>query len=176
MSRLAFWNLNPIELSGALETGIDRHNKVLDAGITPDGHLIALGTEDGSIQIWGIPGSLDSLPGPTSVQDTCNKLSAPASAPTSTPSSTPTATNEPPTPTPAAFTRNLYLAQPNLQGPDVQALQERLLELGYDQVGVPDGIYGARTDQAVRQFQGDSGLVIDGVVGPVTWELLFSEE
>jgi N-acetylmuramoyl-L-alanine amidase len=81
----------------------------------------------------------------------------------------------PSTATPAAFTRNLYLSQPNLQGADVLALQERLLELGYDQVGIPDGIFGALTDKAVRQFQIDSGLAVDGVVGQMTWGLLFEE-
>jgi len=32
-----------------------------------------------------------------------------------------------------------------------------------------DGIFGARTDAAVRTFQRTHGLVVDGIAGPQTW-------
>jgi peptidoglycan hydrolase-like protein with peptidoglycan-binding domain len=37
-----------------------------------------------------------------------------------------------------------------------------------------DGIFGPRTDQAVRGFQEALGITIDGIVGPVTWRALVS--
>ncbi|MCM2336692.1 MAG: peptidoglycan-binding protein, partial [Pseudomonas sp.] len=56
------------------------------------------------------------------------------------------------------------------QGPRVRALQEQLARLGYGDADgralVADGDFGARTRQAVEQFQRDSGLKVDGVVGP----------
>ena len=32
-----------------------------------------------------------------------------------------------------------------------------------------DGIFGGRTNSAVRSFQASHGLVVDGIVGPQTW-------
>ncbi|XVS64472.1 N-acetylmuramoyl-L-alanine amidase [Actinosynnema sp. CA-299493] len=58
------------------------------------------------------------------------------------------------------------MAQP-VTGDDVSALQERLLELGYD-AGRANGEFGQQTEQALRSFQRDYGLIVDGVCGPGT--------
>lgn len=50
---------------------------------------------------------------------------------------------------------------------DVALLQEALIALGYD-AGEPDGLFGAATEEAVQQFQADSGLEADGIAGPET--------
>ncbi|HEX3651100.1 MAG TPA: peptidoglycan-binding protein, partial [Pseudonocardiaceae bacterium] len=60
-----------------------------------------------------------------------------------------------------------YLVSQPITGDDVFALQERLLELGYD-AGRPDGMFGPQTEQALRSFQRDYGLVVDGICGPAT--------
>jgi murein DD-endopeptidase MepM/ murein hydrolase activator NlpD len=36
-----------------------------------------------------------------------------------------------------------------------------------------DGVFGAQTDTAVRQYQTRAGLQVDGIVGPATWASLF---
>jgi N-acetylmuramoyl-L-alanine amidase len=54
-----------------------------------------------------------------------------------------------------------------MMGDDVFALQERLLELGYDP-DRPDGIFGARTAEALARFQRDYGMPADGSFGPLT--------
>jgi peptidoglycan hydrolase-like protein with peptidoglycan-binding domain len=37
---------------------------------------------------------------------------------------------------------------------------------------VVDGIYGVRTEGAVRAFQQQHDMLVDGIVGPATWQLL----
>jgi hypothetical protein len=39
-----------------------------------------------------------------------------------------------------------------------------------------DGIYGYLTETAVRQFQFDNDLEVDGIVGPYTWRALLQNE
>ncbi len=46
-------------------------------------------------------------------------------------------------------------------------IQRALVSHGY-QPGPLDGAWGARTDGALRQFQRDRGLIVDGIVGPRT--------
>ena len=60
-----------------------------------------------------------------------------------------------------------FMVSQPMTGDDVFALQERLLELGYD-AGRPDGMFGAQTEHALRSFQRDYGLVVDGICGPAT--------
>lgn len=60
----------------------------------------------------------------------------------------------------------------NSRGAKVKAMQERLRALGYP-VGAVDGIFGHQTELAVRAFQADHGLWVDGEVGPQTWPELF---
>src|SRR3954467_7951551 len=68
--------------------------------------------------------------------------------------------------------RTLYHSVTNaLVGEDVRALQERLLEMGYD-TGRADSIYGRRTARAVAQFQREVGLTSDGSCGPNTMKAL----
>lgn len=55
-----------------------------------------------------------------------------------------------------------------LVGDDVAALQQRLLDLGFD-CGRVDGIFGWQTAQAVRDFQRNVGIEPDGTCGPVTY-------
>ena len=57
-------------------------------------------------------------------------------------------------------------------GDDVRRLQRIFVmtkSLGYTEI---DGIFGAKTEAAVKDFQSANGLTADGIVGPNTWHAL----
>ena len=55
------------------------------------------------------------------------------------------------------------------RGPEVVTLQQELNRQLYPSPRLsPDGIFGSLTRQAVRTFQRDAGLKVDGLVGPMT--------
>ena len=58
------------------------------------------------------------------------------------------------------------------EGVWVKRLQAKLIDLGIKSVGKADGIFGPKTDAAVRLFQKTKGLIVDGYVGPNTWSKL----
>ena len=58
-----------------------------------------------------------------------------------------------------------------MSGDDVVALQEQLLELGYD-TGRPSGVFDEQTERGLRAFQRDYCDISDGVCGPSTLRAL----
>jgi len=59
------------------------------------------------------------------------------------------------------------LSQLGSRGTEVRRIQQRLKAWGY-YTGEVDGIYGSRTQAAVRKFQKKHGLRADGIAGPAT--------
>mgnify|MGYP001560479080 CR=1 FL=1 len=57
-------------------------------------------------------------------------------------------------------------------GESVIFLQQSLTKLGY-KPGPIDGIFGSKTEAAVKLFQKAKGLVVDGIVGVNTWNAIY---
>jgi hypothetical protein len=59
-------------------------------------------------------------------------------------------------------------------GEDVRRLQDSLASAGYN-IGAAgsDGVYGTDTENAVRQYQQDNGLTVDGIAGEQTQGALY---
>uniref|UniRef100_A0A7V4LDP9 Peptidoglycan-binding protein n=1 Tax=Desulfobacca acetoxidans TaxID=60893 RepID=A0A7V4LDP9_9BACT len=60
-------------------------------------------------------------------------------------------------------------------GEEVRLIQEKLKGLGL-YPGPVDGVFGGGTEAAVRGFQRQQGLEVDGIVGPDTWKRLFPQQ
>ncbi|WP_291328091.1 peptidoglycan-binding protein [Desulfovibrio sp. UCD-KL4C] len=58
-------------------------------------------------------------------------------------------------------------------GDAVRSIQQALKDARY-MSEEPDGILGSRTENAIKIFQSQTGLSVDGLVGPATWQRLFS--
>ena len=77
-------------------------------------------------------------------------------------------------PVPKTLQRVLGLASPYTKGDDVTLLQRRLVALKLLAKDEVDGVYGERTERAVKAFQRARKLKVDGVVGAVTWHALWA--
>ena len=60
----------------------------------------------------------------------------------------------------------LRLQTPNMQGKNVQEVQQGLVDAGF--TITVDGVFGPKTAATVKQFQQQNNLAMDGIVGPVT--------
>lgn len=60
-------------------------------------------------------------------------------------------------------------------GSNVKKLQKRLKELGYYK-GSIDGIFGSKTEKALKDFQKALNLIVDGIAGSKTYVALGIEE
>lgn len=79
-----------------------------------------------------------------------------------------------PTPTPTPTHKTVRKGS---SGDDVVYVQTRLIQLGYDLSPYgADGKFGAKTESAVKAFQKDNGLTVDGIVGIKTYSALERKE
>ncbi len=65
---------------------------------------------------------------------------------------------------------------PGETNPRVMELQERLMDLDYMENDEPTEFYGFVTQYSLQLFQREHGLLVDGIAGPDTLKLLFSDE
>ncbi|MBE5804051.1 MAG: hypothetical protein E7316_06010 [Clostridiales bacterium] len=76
---------------------------------------------------------------------------------------------------PVLFSRSVNNGTTQAPSEEVKKIQARLIALGYlkDQA---DGVYGSKTENAVKQFQSANGLPETGEVDKKTYDMLFSDE
>ncbi|KYC42136.1 hypothetical protein WA1_19260 [Scytonema hofmannii PCC 7110] len=72
----------------------------------------------------------------------------------------------------ASAVRELPSVKRGDTGSSVRLLQNILISLGYLERNLNTGNFLEQTDEAVRSFQADNGLRVDGIVGPRTWDVL----
>lgn len=66
------------------------------------------------------------------------------------------------------------LARSSKFDPAVKLWQARMISRGWKTIGAADGLFGPKTDSAVRRFQAVCRVGVDGRIGPITWPLPWS--
>ena len=131
----------------------------------PDRRLIAVAVLGALALLVGGVLAARALTGTDSVGETTT--TTPSVPTTTTVTTTPEATSPTTTDTTTTTQPDDASLRPGDEGERVRQLQEDLVALGYSTGGV-DGKYGPATEEAVREFQTSSGLVVDGVAGAAT--------
>ncbi|GAX42482.1 peptidoglycan-binding domain 1 protein [Tolypothrix sp. NIES-4075] len=72
----------------------------------------------------------------------------------------------------ATATKELPVLQKGDTGNAVKLLQNLLIFLGYFDKDLRTGNFLEQTEQAVKNFQSEYNLQVDGIVGAKTWDLL----
>ena len=145
-----------IHCSNGVQTG-----KITDKGWT---HYALVNGFDGKLKADGVPVEMPGTSGSTT-GNTDSKTGSDASGKTTDSSGTAGTSNS------VEDRRNsLPTVRRGSNGDAVVLCQQALMAAGYS-VGPDgaDGVFGKNTLMAVRDFQMDAGLTIDGIVGPRTW-------
>ncbi len=107
--------------------------------------------------------------------DAISRDSSAAATPTPSPTPGMHLSDEATTPTPAptvAFVKKLQYNKS--KGEEVKLVQTRLTELGYYSGNISGNFLG-HTRNAVKAFQQQNALSVDGIVGENTWNVLFND-
>jgi peptidoglycan hydrolase-like protein with peptidoglycan-binding domain len=72
----------------------------------------------------------------------------------------------------ATTSKELPVLRKGDTGGGVKLLQNVLIALDYLDSDSRTGKFQEQTDEAVRNFQEENDLKVDGIVGPKTWDLL----
>lgn len=130
--------------------------------ITSDNsHLwhIHISVDRGKVAIWATYAKvLSVLRGETVAQWRAGTGASPTPVPAPTKPTTPVDH--------APGSRALRLTKPNMQGDDVKFVQRWI---GPARAGAPDGVYGPRTESAVRWYQKLRSITVDGICGVETF-------
>jgi hypothetical protein len=73
------------------------------------------------------------------------------------------------------FNRVIELKNPRMNGQDVLALQKRLLEFTFYELGEADGYYGPMTEGVIKKIQASWDLPVTGIVNKEFWDIIFDE-
>jgi len=69
----------------------------------------------------------------------------------------------------------LAMKNPRMNGPQVLALQRRLLELQFYELGEADGYYGPMTETVIKKIQNYRSLPATGIVDKELWDFIFDD-
>ena len=121
-----------------------------------------------SFGVFGNMPAFNSNTNAANADDTllANDASAMAEA-APTPAPTPEPTPEP-TPDPTL--------KEGMEGPEIQTLQQRLMDLGYLDIDETTQYYGPATAGAIAFFQRQHGIEQDGVCGPKTLAIIYTDD